>query len=112
MNTQFKYISDVMENQDGQDENTKMSNTDEASRWYAAHILLYSEFLDGIQDYYNVWENIYLISARSVDEAYSKADEIGQLEEKADKDSGHTCDDRPARWLFAGVRRLAECIDV
>jgi hypothetical protein len=79
--------------------------------WYAAHVLLYVELLDGAQDHYTVWENIYLISAQSDAEAFDRAEALGRLEEKADEDSGHTADGRPARFRYAGIRRLAECID-
>lgn len=79
--------------------------------WYAAHVLLYIEFLDGIQDSYTVWENIYLIHTDTVAEAFAKADSLGEEEATMDPNSWLTSDGRPARWRFAGVRRLAECID-
>ncbi len=79
--------------------------------WYAAHVILYIEFLDGVQDSYTVWENIYLIHADTVAEAFAKADSLGEEEATMDPDSWLTSKGRPARWRFAGVRRLAECID-
>ncbi len=86
-------------------------NNEDIYYWYAAHVLLYVEFLDNIQDYYLVWENICLIKASSVAQAYEKADKLGLEQEEFDKDSGHTLNGRPVRFHFAGIRRLAECID-
>ncbi len=41
----------------------------ELVRWYAAHIVVPFKYKDGRQDHYPCFENIVLISARSVSEA-------------------------------------------
>jgi len=78
--------------------------------WYAAHVLLALEFQDGQQDLHPIWEQIHIIDAASSDQAYEEADRIGQSLQQADTGE-HTYDNRPVRWRFAGIRRLAECID-
>lgn len=45
--------------------------------WYAAHIIQYWKFLDGVQDSYPLYENIVLIQAEVADEAWEKANQIG-----------------------------------
>ena len=77
--------------------------------WYAAHIVLYTKFLDGIQDSYPVWENVVLINAETSDEAYAVADKKGELEAAAS--DGYTYDGRPAAWVYMGTRKLNECIE-
>jgi hypothetical protein len=61
-------------------------------------------------DYCPVWENLYLISASDSEEAYRKADELGRQAQTASED-GMTYGEEPALWRFAGVRRLAECLE-
>lgn len=78
--------------------------------WYAAHLMMYLQFQDGVQDKHPVWEEIYLIYAESSDAAFIEADRIGAFNQSADVGS-HTYDGRPVRWKYAGVRRLSECID-
>ncbi len=75
---------------------------------YAAHIILYTKFLDGVQDTYPVWENVVMIHAPTSDEAYARADRKGLFEAEGE---GYTYDGRPAAWVFAGVRKLNECIE-
>ena len=77
--------------------------------WYAAHIILYTKFLDNVQDSFPVWENVVMIHAPTSDEAYAKADRKGQYE--ASGSDGYTYDGRPAVWVFAGIRNLNECIE-
>lgn len=77
--------------------------------WYAAHLIMALKFQDGRQDIHPVWENIHIIEADTSDEAYDKADRIGLFEQEADTGK-HTYGERPVRWKYAGVRRLAECI--
>lgn len=77
-------------------------------KWYAAHIIVYTKFMGGSQDKYPVWENIVLIKASSEEIAYEEAERIG----KRDYDQAGgviSWEDRPAMWVFAGVRKLIEC---
>ncbi len=48
--------------------------------WYAAHVILLTKFLDGVQDSYPVWENVVLINAATSEEAYAIADRKGNAE--------------------------------
>jgi len=80
--------------------------------WYAAHIVMYIELVDGALDYCPVWENIYLIQAENPSDAFDKADKIGKFLQETSEVDGTTFGDKRAHWKFAGVRRLAECIDL
>jgi hypothetical protein len=77
--------------------------------WYAAHIILYTKFSDGIQDTYPVWENVLMINAPTSDEAFDRAERKGRFE--ASGSEGYTYGGRPATWVFAGIRKLNECIE-
>ncbi len=79
--------------------------------WYAARLILYTRFEDGVQDCYPVWENVVMIEAASSDEAFEKADRKGAAEAEDSVGSQYTYDGRPATWVFAGIRKLNECIE-
>lgn len=79
--------------------------------WYAAHIILLTKFLDGVQDRYPVWENVVLINAETPDEAYAIADKKGEAEAETPEGGGHTYNGRPAIWVYAGTRKLNECLE-
>jgi hypothetical protein len=76
--------------------------------WYAAHIVMIVEFTRAKQSRFPAWENIVLISAESADEAYQKADAYGAAEAGDVDDTFHWAG-HPARWKFAGVRKVTEC---
>lgn len=76
--------------------------------WYAAHIILFTKFLDGVQDSYPVRENVVLINAETPDKAYELADKKGEAEAITDS---YTYNGRPAIWVYAGTRKLVECIE-
>jgi len=77
--------------------------------WYAAHLVLYVKFRNRRQTRYPVWENIVLIKARTVDEAFEKAEARGR--EDAWPDDSFTWGGEPAEWVFGGVRKLTKCVD-
>ncbi len=79
--------------------------------WYAAHLIQYVRFLDGIQDRYPCYENVVLIEASSVAAAVASAEDIGRTAYGADSGTGFTWDERRAEWVFAGLRKLIECED-
>ena len=79
----------------------------EKVEWYAAHVIVYTKFLDEVQDKYPVWEKIILIASNSSDLAYQEAERIARNE--YDTTRTFTWEGRPARWVFAGVRKLIEC---
>src|SRR5947209_7256631 len=76
--------------------------------WYAASIIMYTEFKDGNQNYFPIWENVVLIFASSDQEAYSKAVLRGKSEE-GDCRGTYTWEGRPAKWTFADVRKVIKC---
>src|SRR5579884_3830901 len=80
------------------------------SSWYAAHLILYVRLKEGPQRKYPVWENIVLIKARTDEEAFAKAEKRGQ-EEAGDDDGTFRWGGKPARWVFAGVRKVTLCED-
>ncbi len=79
------------------------------SQWYVAHILLTMTLVEGELDYLPMWENIYIIKAENSDEAFLKADKIGEEEQAAS--DGTTFDGKPSFWKYRGVRRMAECLE-
>ena len=77
--------------------------------WYAAHIIMSVRFENPEdQTTYPVWENIVLVDAKNEDQAWKKAEELGQAEE-ADGTDGFRWKGKPAKWVFAGVRKVIEC---
>lgn len=78
--------------------------------WYAAHTIIYTKFKDGNQDRYPVYENIILIEAKTVEEAFEKAAKEGK-DQEGDSQGSLTWDDRPATHVFAGIRKLISCVD-
>src|SRR5881628_111579 len=75
--------------------------------WYAAHVVLMFEFQDGVQDSFRIWENVYLIDAQTVDDAFAAAKASAALAEEASE--GLTEEERPVRLVFKGVRKMMKC---
>jgi hypothetical protein len=73
--------------------------------WYAASAIMLVKFKDGNQDSYPVWENVHLIQAASPEEAEEKATKRAKNDE-GDHSGTFTWNERPARWDFAGLRKL------
>jgi hypothetical protein len=80
------------------------------NQWFAAHLILYVEFKKHRQKSYPIWENVVLIHAESEEEAFAKARKRGQ-EQEGDSGDDFTWDGKPAKWVFAGVRKLTTCED-
>jgi hypothetical protein len=78
--------------------------------WYAAHLVLYVRFKEHPQDHYPMWENVVLIEAPSRQEALAKAERRGR-EDEGDCTGSFCWDEKPATWVFAGVRQLIACVD-
>ena len=76
--------------------------------WYAASIIIYTKFKDGIQDKFPFYENVILIEAPSPEEAFEKAVIRGK-EDEGDSEGTYYYDDRPATFVFAGIRKIIEC---
>jgi hypothetical protein len=79
--------------------------------WYAAHLLFYVKFKNRRQTYYPVWENIVLISARTLDEAFAKAEKRAMEDPCMEPDDTFTWGGKPAEWVFGGIRKLTTCVD-
>jgi len=73
--------------------------------WFAASAIMFVEFKDGTQDYYPVWENVLLIEADDANEALRLAQQRAK-EDEGDSDGSFRCNDRPARWVLAGIRKV------
>jgi Domain of unknown function (DUF4288) len=78
--------------------------------WYAAHLIVYFKRRKGPQKRFLVWENIVLIRAKSSDEAYEKAEQLGREEDAVD-DATLRIGGHPSRLVFAGVRKVTLCQD-
>ena len=78
--------------------------------WFAAHIVLRVEFKTQPQARFPLWENIVLLQAETGEEAFAKAEQRGR-EEEGDDDGSFRWGGQPARWVFAGVRKLTLCQD-
>ncbi len=76
--------------------------------WYSADVVMFVEFSDGKQTHFPAWENIILVEAESEEAAFEKAEALGRRGE-GDDSGEFRWDGRPARWVFAGVRKLTEC---
>lgn len=74
--------------------------------WYAASVIMYIQLKEGRQRSFPVHENVFLIAARSFDEARIRAEELGRAEESH---KGLTLNGRPAVMLFGGVRKVVSC---
>src|SRR5947209_2548866 len=78
---------------------------------YCAHIIMVVELKQGAQERHPVWENVILVAANGEEEAFDKAERRGRADE-GDDDGSFCWGGEPARWVFAGVRKLTECQDV
>jgi Domain of unknown function (DUF4288) len=76
--------------------------------WYAAHVVMYVQFKDAPQDQYPVWENIFLVEGDTEEAARSRAEALGRQGE-GDSDGSFRWEQRPAAWVFGGIRKLIQC---
>jgi hypothetical protein len=78
-----------------------------AMSWYCAHIVMLVELKNATQERFPVWENVILIEAKNEEVAFDMAERHGRAEEG---DDGETFEweQSPARWVFAGVRKLTQ----
>jgi hypothetical protein len=66
---------------------------------------MYLKVKEGPQNDYLVWENILLVEAPSAPEAEARAQILAWADE-GDSCGTLTYGDRPATWVFAGLRKL------
>jgi hypothetical protein len=72
---------------------------------YAAHAILYFRFKDTMQDYFPVWENVYLIDAGDGEDPEPKAIQRAK-EDEGDSSGTMTYDGHPAELVFVGMRKI------
>ena len=77
--------------------------------WFSAHIVMAVQLKEEKQDRFPAWENIVLLEAPSEEEAYTKAEKVGRQGE-GDDDGTFRWGKQPASWVFAGIRKLTECV--
>jgi len=75
--------------------------------WYGVHVVMAVRFKDGVQNEFPAWENVYLVEAGNPMLAEKKGRKIGE-EFEGDSKGTFKWHGRPARWLFAGVRKSVE----
>jgi hypothetical protein len=68
----------------------------------------FGEYLNQEQQHFPIWENIVLVEADSEDQAFEKAERFGHQNE-GDDGGNFRWGNHPAKWVFAGVRKLTEC---
>jgi hypothetical protein len=78
--------------------------------WYVAHTILAVKFKEGLQRTFTAWENVLLVQADSDSEAVSKAEYRARAYE-GDADGTFSWEGRPARWEYAGIRKIVRCPD-
>jgi hypothetical protein len=74
--------------------------------WYCAHAIFYFELKHEKQDSYLVHENVYLIQADNEKVAMQKAMAIAEENEDLSEDNHLEVNEKPARYIFAGIRKL------
>ena len=74
--------------------------------WFAAHEIEYFKVIKGKQDFFRVWENVYLIEAENSDEAWEKAERLSKEHQVDYKTSG--INGQPAKSVVAGIRKIVE----
>ena len=72
--------------------------------WFAASIIVAVRTKKGRQKTFPVFENVYLIEAKSSKQAYARAEKIGKREQIPD--DSLTLDGRPAKFVYVGVRKV------
>ena len=45
--------------------------------WYAAHVIMYVRFTEGLQDRYPVWENVFIVESANEETARTRAESWG-----------------------------------
>lgn len=85
-------------------ENEEDSKDFKLMHWYLAHTIFFVKLVEGKQDEFPVWENVFLVRAKSSDVAFIKADRIAKKYEKSAKEMFY--DEKPAFMLYKGIRKL------
>ncbi len=75
--------------------------------WFAAHAIMYFRLKSGEQQRYHVWENVFLVEAADLCQAWDRGIELARRDE-GDSDGSLRIDDRPCDLLFGGLRKVVE----
>ena len=75
--------------------------------WYAVHVINYFRLRKRIEKSYLVFENVYVVRARSFEEARIRGEQYGR--EDAAVEDQTTINGVPARQIFGGVRKIVAC---
>lgn len=75
----------------------------EMKELFCVHLVLCSEFIDQVQDYFPVDEILQIVSASDFDEAEELGLEEGKLTENLDQ---YWCNGIPSHHVFKGVRNV------
>jgi len=78
--------------------------------WYAVSAVLWARFKVGKQASFPIWENVYLVEAADFGAARSAGEKLARSDE-GDSDGSFRWDDRPAEWVFAGIRKVTSCTE-
>ena len=73
--------------------------------WYAASIITVTKVLDGEQDMFPIEESVYLVEAKTREDAFRRAEELGKELEFSGKEGVRWCG-RSAIVQFLGIRKL------
>jgi hypothetical protein len=76
--------------------------------WYAAHVVMVVKYKRGPQRKFPVWENVLLLRADTEEQAFAKAEALGQAA-AGDDDGTFRWRGKAARWELAGVRKIVAC---
>ena len=74
--------------------------------WYCAHAIFYFE--SDRQESYLIYENVYLIRSKDEESALLEAIKIAKDNEDLNEDGHLLLNEKPARYLFAGIRKIVE----
>lgn len=77
--------------------------------WYSCHVVMSVRFKEGPQNHFPVMENVFLVEASTAEDALNKAESIG-LNAEGDDSGTFTWEGRPARWVFAGLRKCVAVV--
>jgi hypothetical protein len=70
-------------------------------------VVLYFKLKRRVQATFLVWENVYLVSAKTRDSARRRAEALGRAE--CDANDSLTVNGEPAALVFGGIRKLVSC---
>lgn len=75
--------------------------------WFAAHAISIVKAMEGQPiTPIPVWENVLLVEADSIEEAWLRAENIAKENYQSCPSDEYTCDGRPASMEFIGIRKL------